>query len=75
MIFAVYANYSSIKDVFFLREKLSKNMRLIMISSEILENKKNENGDVLTSICNHLALDGSELMNKDFEIGMRLIEN
>jgi hypothetical protein len=74
ILLCVYTNYVALKDVFFLREQLTKNMKLIMTASEIIESKVEADDNLLATISNHLELDGSELINKAFEIGVRVKE-
>jgi hypothetical protein len=49
-------------------------MKLIMTASEIIDSKVEAEDNLLVTISNHLELDGSELINKDFEIGVRVRE-
>ncbi|GAC28918.1 hypothetical protein [Brumicola pallidula] len=74
ILLCVYINYLALQDVFFLREQLTKNMKLIMTASEIIESKVEVDDNLLATISNHLDLDGSELINKAFEIGFRVKE-
>ncbi|WP_157825530.1 hypothetical protein [Glaciecola sp. 33A] len=45
-----------------------------MTASEIIESKVEADDNLLATISNHLELDGSELINKAFEIGVRVKE-
>jgi hypothetical protein len=74
ILICVHTNYVALKDVFFLREQLTKNMKLIMTASEIIDSEIEADENLLVTVCNHLELDGSELINKAFEVGFRVKE-
>lgn len=70
----VFSNYSALKDVFLLREQLTKNMKVIMTASEIVDSKEETNENLLVTLVSHLEIDGSELSDKSVEVSFRVKE-